>query len=174
MDAASATQIDTTWDVSGLTGFTCVVRVANLNNESFTDFSALNVVTSSGNLANFYDSGRSLNTARRAHRAAAIRMNSRSRFLLAIGISPFHSVSWCADRPGLNPYEQSRKSCPYIGSRTMLTARYQPARQALAGRDSHPLGDILDFSRIIGILLSYRARLVLAHTEHRHRLQSSL
>ena len=39
-------------------------------------------------------------------------------------ISRFHRLSsaWCADRPGLKPYEQSQKSCSYTASRTISTA----------------------------------------------------
>ncbi len=84
----SATEVDTIWDLSGLANETiCVVRLTNTaaGNGAFSDFSALSVVNSSGNLANFYATGIDMNQGRRALAGAAIRMNSQSRYVFAIG-----------------------------------------------------------------------------------------
>ncbi|HUH05119.1 MAG TPA: IPT/TIG domain-containing protein [Kofleriaceae bacterium] len=85
VNTTDATLIATTWDMSNLNGFTCVVRVTNLANASFADFSAITVVNASGNIPPFFASNRLLNDGRRALSGAAIRMNTTSRYLFAIG-----------------------------------------------------------------------------------------
>lgn len=80
----TATSIDTTWDMSGLSGYVCVVRVSNLLNNTFADFSAISVTNPSNNLNDFIVS-LDMIEARRAAAGAAIRMNAQSRFLFAIG-----------------------------------------------------------------------------------------
>lgn len=82
--ASAFGQIDTQWDLSGLAGFVCLVRVDNLNNLTFTEFSALAVTNSSGNLNNFTLSSNMVE-ARRALGGATIRQNGQSRFIFAIG-----------------------------------------------------------------------------------------
>jgi hypothetical protein len=77
-------QVDTEWDLSGLAGFVCVVRVTNLANQTFTEFSALAVTNSSGNV-NSFTSSTDMIEARRALGAAALRLNNQSRFIFAIG-----------------------------------------------------------------------------------------
>ncbi|MBI4510991.1 MAG: hypothetical protein HY698_15260 [Deltaproteobacteria bacterium] len=80
----TATSIDTTWDMSTVTaGDACVVRVTN-SDGTYADFSAVSITNSSLNLASFKLDA-DMVVPRRALAAAAIRMNSASRFLFAIG-----------------------------------------------------------------------------------------
>ncbi len=83
--------VNSTWDTSGLSGWVCVVRLANTLNSTFVDFSALSVTNASGNLNPFIKNTTAdgtdilMNSARKALGAAAVRMNAQSRFLFAIG-----------------------------------------------------------------------------------------
>lgn len=101
VDSTSADAIETTWDMSvcegecfdvelnpipcSCDGYVCVVRVTNLANGSFVDYSALSATTAAGNLNPFFDSGRPLLEGRRALASASMRMNSQLRYLFAIG-----------------------------------------------------------------------------------------
>jgi hypothetical protein len=82
--ATSATLIDTSWDMTGLAGYVCVVRVTNLANGTYADFSAISVTNPASNLNPFVLSNDMIEP-RRAGGGAAIRMNAQSRFLFAIG-----------------------------------------------------------------------------------------
>jgi cysteine-rich repeat protein len=82
----SATKIETRWNMSLVSsGFTCVVKVFNLDNASYDLYSAITVTESSGNLANFISSGKTMVEARRALSGASIRMNRTIRYVFAIG-----------------------------------------------------------------------------------------
>jgi hypothetical protein len=82
--ASAFGQVDTQWDLSGLAGFVCLVRVTNLANQTFTEFSALAVTNSSGNV-NSFTASTNMVEARRALGAAALRLNNQSRFIFAVG-----------------------------------------------------------------------------------------
>lgn len=82
--ASSFAQVDTEWNLSTLSGFVCVLRVTNLANQTFTEFSALAVTNASGNV-NSFTSSTDMVVARRALGAAALRLNNQSRFIFAVG-----------------------------------------------------------------------------------------